>query len=146
MEDKVQEQDLPQRVAKQIIVVRTDLKMRRGKEAAQVAHASIKFLAEALHNAISLPWPHKGRYVQDHLTNAALQWLNGSFTKIVVGVDTLAELIEIGHQAHLAGLTNRQVIDSGKTEFGGFPTYTCVAIGPNWAEDIDKITGHLKLR
>lgn len=37
------------------------------------------------------------------------------------------------------------VTDSGRTEFGGVPTKTCLAIGPNKIEEIDKITGHLPL-
>jgi PTH2 family peptidyl-tRNA hydrolase len=37
------------------------------------------------------------------------------------------------------------IIDSGKTEFGGVPTKTCLAIGPDYSEKIDKVTGNLKL-
>jgi len=37
------------------------------------------------------------------------------------------------------------IVDSGLTEFHGVKTKTCLAIGPNKKEDIDKITGSLKL-
>lgn len=37
------------------------------------------------------------------------------------------------------------ITDVGRTEFNGVPTITALAIGPNKSEDIDKITGHLKL-
>jgi PTH2 family peptidyl-tRNA hydrolase len=36
-------------------------------------------------------------------------------------------------------------VDAGLTEFNGVPTKTCIAIGPNWSDEIDEITGHLKL-
>ena len=36
-------------------------------------------------------------------------------------------------------------VDAGRTEFHGVPTATCCAIGPDWPERIDPITGHLKL-
>lgn len=39
----------------------------------------------------------------------------------------------------------RLITDSGITEFGGVPTRTCLAIGPDWSELIDPITSHLKL-
>ena len=44
-----------------------------------------------------------------------------------------------------AGLLCSLIQDAGLTEFDGVPTYTCCAIGPNWDEDVNKITGHLKL-
>jgi PTH2 family peptidyl-tRNA hydrolase len=37
------------------------------------------------------------------------------------------------------------IIDSGLTEFGGVPTKTCVAIGPDIDAKIDVLTKHLKL-
>ncbi len=43
------------------------------------------------------------------------------------------------------GLVCSLIIDAGLTEFGGVPTRTCIAIGPNWSDEIDEITGHLKL-
>ena len=36
------------------------------------------------------------------------------------------------------------VTDAGLTEFNGVPTKTCIAIGPNYSEKIDEVTGHLK--
>jgi len=132
---------------KQIIVVRKDLKMRRGKEAAQVAHASMKFMAKALAVSMSEHAPFLvSEYMQDNLTEDAIAWLEGSFAKVVVSVDSLEELDSIAEKAEFAGLTVNEIIDAGRTEFAGVPTKTCIAIGPNKSEEIDKITGELTLR
>ena len=55
------------------------------------------------------------------------------------------ELDAVYDRAKEAGLTVHMVVDSGKTEFDGIPTKTCLAIGPHEASKIDKITGNLKL-
>lgn len=44
-----------------------------------------------------------------------------------------------------AGLEVHLITDSGKTEFHGEPTRTCLVIGPDDAERIDAITGKLQL-
>jgi PTH2 family peptidyl-tRNA hydrolase len=54
-------------------------------------------------------------------------------------------LVELYTKAKQAGLICSLIVDAGLTEFGGVPTKTCCAIGPAWAEDVDKITGELKL-
>ena len=55
------------------------------------------------------------------------------------------ELIEIHDRALEAGLEVHLITDSGKTEFHGEPTNTCLAIGPDEADKINAITGHLQL-
>lgn len=117
---------------KQVIVVRTDLNMRKGKMAAQVAHASMMFLVEAVTE-------------NRKLSDAEYDWVNGNFKKIVVGVDSLNELLKVTSVARYAGLTANLCIDSGLTEFHGNPTPTCVAIGPDVEHRIDFVTGKLKL-
>ena len=114
---------------KQVIVIRKDLKMRRGKEIAQGAHASMKFLLN-------------GDFTRADLNT----WLHGGQTKICLSVDSEKELLELFDKAKEAGLIVNKVTDAGRTEFNGVPTDTCIAIGPNNSEDIDKITKHLKLR
>jgi PTH2 family peptidyl-tRNA hydrolase len=115
---------------KQVIVMRTDLNMRKGKMVAQGAHASMAFL---LNNTT---YSSKKDIVN---------WINHGQAKICVGVTTLEEFEVIEFRARNAGLEVHMITDSGRTEFNGVPTVTCLAIGPNKAEDIDKITGHLKL-
>src|SRR5271165_5755766 len=62
---------------KQVIVVRKDLNMRKGKIAAQVAHAAMKFLVD--NNEAE-----RGDEVIIKLTPSEAMWLTGSFTKVVV--------------------------------------------------------------
>jgi PTH2 family peptidyl-tRNA hydrolase len=123
---------------KMVIVVRKDLSMRKGKIAAQVAHASMKFLVdnnESLHS----------NEIHVKLSPAEAMWLTGSFTKVVVGVDSEDALQDLILRAELEGIESYPIIDAGRTEFNGVPTLTCVAFGPCEAEILDKITGNLKL-
>lgn len=130
--------------AKQVIVVRKDLNMRKGKIAAQVAHASMgallkdsfEYYTESKLKYIALP-------MDQH--SAKFAWLDGPFTKICVYVDSEEELLGIRDKAEAAGILNCLITDAGKTEFNGVPTKTCLAIGPAWVEEVDKLTGHLKL-
>jgi PTH2 family peptidyl-tRNA hydrolase len=119
---------------KQVLVVRNDLNMRRGKMIAQGAHASIMFLVQRLCD------PQAGS--KDH---AIQEWLNNGMTKICVRVDSEAELLEIAQEAQDAELTVHVTTDAGHTEFAGVPTKTCLAIGPDEEEKIDTVTGNLKL-
>jgi peptidyl-tRNA hydrolase, PTH2 family len=117
---------------KQVIVMRRDLKMRRGKEIAQGAHASMAFLSKKV---------RAGELFND----LEFEWLNGLFTKVCVRVDSEEALMKVADQAKAEGLQVEVITDSGKTEFGGVPTRTCLAIGPDQAEKIDKVTGSLEL-
>ena len=119
---------------KQVIVVRNDLNMRRGKMIAQGAHASIMFLIHRLCDAEVR--------AKDHATQ---EWLTHGMTKICVRVDSEAELLEIAQKAQDAGLTVHVITDAGHTEFAGVPTKTCLAIGPDDEDKIDAVTGTLKL-
>lgn len=101
--------------------------MRRGKEIAQGAHASMKATLENL----------------DDLR--VKEWLSGPFAKICVTVDSEEQLDEIYNRAISAGLIAAMIVDSGRTEFAGIPTKTCIAIGPDSDENLRPITGELKL-
>ena len=59
--------------------------------------------------------------------------------------DSEEELMGIHDKALDAGLEVHLITDSGKTEFHGEATDTCLAIGPDEAEKIDEITGNLEL-
>lgn len=112
---------------KQMIVMRKDLNMRKGKMVAQGAHASMKALLENMeHPNIK-------------------QWLAGPFAKIAVTVDSEEELFAVMNKAKAAGLITTLITDAGRTEFNGVPTNTCIAVGPASNEDLAPITGHLKL-
>lgn len=123
---------------KQVIVIRKDLKMRRGKEIAQACHASMAFLIRKLVTEVL-----EQRYFS--ITDATAEWLETGTAKVTLQVDSEEALLEIYNKAQKAGLQVNLVVDKGLTEFHGVPTKTCLAIGPDYGDKIDKITGHLKL-
>lgn len=156
-------EDAPKETHKQVICIRTDLNMRKGKMIAQGAHASLKVL-------LDLAWPASfitlkglspriaekgiptcadvqisGDFRCIPLTKDVYPWLDGKFTKICVAVNSEAELLSIFEKAGEAGLLRALIQDAGQTEFGGVPTYTCCAVGPGPVSKIDEITGDLKL-
>jgi PTH2 family peptidyl-tRNA hydrolase len=112
---------------KQILVMRKDLGMKPGKLCAQAAHASMKA------TLLNLEHP------------SVKEWLAGKFTKIAVGVDSEEELLAVLATARAAGLIAELVTDAGLTVFNGVPTNTCGAVGPASHEDLQPITGGLKL-
>lgn len=131
---------------KQIIVMRTDLNMRKGKMVAQGAHASLKVFFDRVELHRHMKVPHDPGHAEWWIRNEAeRQWMLGGFTKICVGVDSEEELLEVYKKAKEADILCALVTDAGRTEFGGVPTKTCCAIGPDTEERIDPITGHLRL-
>lgn len=134
---------------KQVIVMRDDLNMRKGKMVAQGAHASMGAILNLGHTSEIEhdEEPSSSRMFEIFLDDYpdVWEWLRGSFTKICVRVSSEEQLKAIYQQAVDAGLPCSLITDSGKTEFNGVPTMTCCAIGPARAEDLDPITGELKL-
>lgn len=98
---------------------------------AQAAHASIHCL---LNSVLGDSGPSK----------VQVQWLTQGMTKICVRVDSEEELIAVYNAAKVANLEVHLITDAGLTEFKE-PTKTCLAIGPDLAEKVDRITGELKL-
>lgn len=131
---------------KQVICWRADLKVRTGKVAAQCAHASLKVFLDISNNTEFPEFTQNGMIYVPYCKGSAFDiWLNGSFTKIVLKVNSEEELYSIYNTANHIALPCSLIVDNGKTEFNGVPTTTCCAIGPAFSEDIDKITGHLEL-
>lgn len=125
---------------KQMLVVRKDLNMRKGKIAAQCAHASMKVLLDRNSGLI-----HDDSEMCIDISDIDHEWLFGSFKKVCVSVDSEEELVEVVAKAESAGLPVAVITDNGTTEFGGVPTVTVAAIGPASDEVLAPITGHLKL-
>lgn len=123
-------------MVKMVLVVRNDLGMRKGKVAAQAAHAAQEAIIER--DAIT----GEPRLKDNMLIR---EWLACDYVKITVRVDSEAELLNLYAQAQKAGLIASLVQDLGHTEFHGQLTYTAIALGPAQAEDLDPLTGHLKL-
>lgn len=113
-------------------------KLRRGKEIAQACHASVAFLSKRMERI-------SDDLFQIRLSKNEQEWIEGIFTKICLKVETEEELIEIERRAKEKGLNCHLITDRGLTEFGGIPTNTCLSIGPDEAERIDEVTGHLEL-
>jgi len=124
---------------KQVIVMRTDLGMRKGKMIAQGSHASLKIFLDRI-----VPTECSNSY-QLTLTDEMKEWMMGNYKKICVGVPSEEELMDIFEQAKEKDLPVVLITDSGLTEFKGVPTNTCLCIGPSHEALIDEITGHLKL-
>jgi len=131
---------------KQVIVLRADLKMRRGKEISQGSHASGAFVFRQIKDFFDKEYDcHVSGLVQIRLAEAAKQWVQNSYTKVCCRVDSEQELLDIEAKAKANGLECHLITDNGLTEFGGVPTRTCLAIGPDESEKIDLVTGHLRL-
>lgn len=133
---------------KQIIVVRTDLNMRKGKMCAQAAHAAMLFICKRLEwdkctlspTRAIMPDRALGDFNEDER-----EWLKGAFTKVVVGGDSEEVLRALYAQAQLLGIEAHLMIDNGETEFGNVRTLTTLALGPARSDVLNQITGHLKL-
>ena len=110
---------------KQVILVRMDLKLDKGKMAAQVSHASVDALLKS-HPDI----------VED--------WRNQGMKKVVLKVKDKDELLEYKKKAEDNKLVAALITDAGKTALQP-GTITCLGIGPDKEEKIDKVSGKLKM-
>lgn len=136
-------QPIHKRRAKQVIIIRRDLNIRRGKEISQGAHASMMWLAYRLNHE---PFPDDcGSQARAAFTEPEAQWLQGLFTKITCQVPTGDDLFRLQLRAAEEGVIAYLVTDAGATEFHGQPTPTALAIGPDWEDRVDLITKGLKL-
>jgi PTH2 family peptidyl-tRNA hydrolase len=135
-----------QKNAKQVIVMRKDLNMRKGKMIAQGSHASLGAVLSLMNETPSdNDTLYEKRVLLFPKDSAISSWLNGPFKKIAVSVDSEQELLELYETAKKARLPTVLITDSGLTEFNGVPTNTCIAIGPAYEDEINALTGHLKL-
>jgi PTH2 family peptidyl-tRNA hydrolase len=135
-----------ERPVKQVIVIRRDLRMRRGKEIAQGAHASMAWLRQRVLTELApAGLAAAGIGGQVELSEVERGWLERSNRKVTVKVGSEAELLAVYQKARLAGLVVHLITDGGLTEFGGVPTRTCLGIGPDYDERIDPVTGDLEL-
>lgn len=134
--------------AKQIIVVRTDLNMPVGKIAAQVAHASMAVILNRFRGLTTTPSTQVRALtlrLDDEFDAAINDWIEGSFTKVVVGIGSEEELLELYNRAEQIGMPCSKIVDSGRTVFKGVPTMTCCAFGPATSSAFNGLTDHLKL-
>ncbi|XP_013098496.1 peptidyl-tRNA hydrolase 2, mitochondrial [Stomoxys calcitrans] len=115
------------------LIVRTDLKMSKGKTAAQCAHAAVLCFQEAQCSS--------NRKTQELLNS----WFVKGQPKIVLKVEGgYEDLIKLKSEALQQGVVAALVQDAGKTQLAA-GTATVLGIGPDTVENIDKLVGHLKL-
>jgi len=113
---------------KQVIVLRSDIKMSPGKAAAQAGHAAVSSAEEARRN-----YPSWWR-----------EWIESGQCKIVLKANSEGELLELERKAKELGLPVALISDMGLTEIEP-GTVTALGIGPAPSNLIDKITGDLPL-
>lgn len=113
---------------KQTIVIRTDLKMGRGKIAAQASHASL-----TAYKKVSGAYP-----------DIARAWEMEGQMKVVLKVEGERELLELFQRAKDAGIPAALIRDAGHTQLEP-GTITCIAAGPSDEKGLDRVFGHLKL-
>lgn len=113
---------------KMILVVRNDLKMGKGKVAAQCSHAAV------------------AAYKQVQRRNPELlkQWEYCGQPKVVVKAPDEDTLINLLGQAREVGLTVSLIQDAGRTQIAP-GSRTVLGVGPGPADLIDRVTGDLKL-
>jgi len=110
---------------KQAIVVRKDVRMGKGKLAAQVAHASVGAVLSAPESVVQ-PWSSEGAM------------------KVVLKVAGEKEIRTIAKAAKAEGLPCFLVKDAGRTQLKS-GTVTALGIGPAKDSEVNKVTGKLKL-
>ena len=113
---------------KMVIAMRTDIKMSKGKIAAQAGHAAVS----------------AAEYARKNRPEWWSPWIMEGQCKIAVKVRSEQEIMEIERKARNSGLPAALIVDRGLTEIPPNTT-TCLGIGPAPANKVDIITGKLSL-
>jgi len=113
---------------KLVIVLRTDIKMSKGKMAAQAGHAAVS----------------ASEYARKNRPEWWTPWIMEGQCKIAVKVKSEQEILELERKARNAKLPAVLIVDRGLTEIPPNTT-TCLGIGPAPADKVDAITGKLSL-
>lgn len=136
--------------SKMMIVMRRDLKMRKGKIAAQAGHAAIEAILMALHKegrCADIISASDGMCLAENgkPETSLSEWFSYGCAKICVYVDSEEELMAVAAKAEAKGVLTAIITDAGMTEFHGVPTKTCLALEPLPSDIADEITGGLPL-
>lgn len=145
---------MPERAykSKQMIVMRRDLHMRKGKIAAQAGHACVEATLLALAregrlDQVRVAPAQNWVYLEDDGTpeTPLTRWFDAGVAKVCVYVDGEDALVDLARRGRELGFAVALVRDAGYTEFHGEPTFTCLAFEPLAPEQIDPLTGELPL-
>ena len=138
--------------SKQMIVMRRDLKMRKGKIAAQAGHACVEAVLMALAREgrlgeVRVTPDQSWIYLEDEGAPATplSDWFDAGVAKVCVYVDSEEELLALHRRAQEAGVLSSLICDAGMTEFHGEATYTCLALEPLPRDRADELKGNLPL-
>lgn len=110
---------------KQVILVRTDLKLPKGKLGVQCAHASVEAALKSSRDVVD-------------------EWRSEGGKKVVLKVEGLEELRRYKAAAEKEKIVTALITDAGHTAIPA-GTVTCLGIGPDVEEKIDRVTGQLKI-
>ena len=110
---------------KQVIIVRKDLKLSKGKTSSQASHASVEAVLKSDKDKVKA-WRIKG------------------MKKVILKVDSRKDLFKYKKMADELNLVNAVIKDAGRTEIKA-GTVTCLAIGPDLKEKIDRVSKDLKM-
>ena len=113
---------------KQVILIRTDLKMGTGKKCAQSCHASLS----------------SADLVRIKNKDVWKKWKNTGQKKVVLKISGMEELNEIVSNLEKKEILFFLVRDAGLTQLTPGTT-TALGIGPALSKTLDKVTGDLKL-
>ncbi|KAM9370729.1 peptidyl-tRNA hydrolase 2, mitochondrial [Phaethornis superciliosus] len=113
---------------KMVLIVRTDLKMGKGKVAAQCSHAAVSAYKQ----------------LQRRNPDLLKQWEYCGQPKVVLKAPDEEALLQLLAEAKHLGLTVSLIQDAGRTQIAP-GSQTVLGIGPGPADVVDKVSGHLKL-
>jgi len=119
----------PEEELKMVFCVRSDLKMTKGKVAAQVGHAAVACFEETLQAEPKL---------------LDLWRENDGCTKICLRIKSLEDLESVQAAARAQGLTACAIEDYGRTQVAA-GSVTVLGVGPGPWSIVDACTGHLQL-
>ncbi|GBG33535.1 Peptidyl-tRNA hydrolase 2, mitochondrial [Hondaea fermentalgiana] len=132
-DEEDEEEDDEEEPLKQVMVVRTDLSMKKGKIAAQCCHASLGAFRRASSPRASETWRTWLR-----------RWLIIGQTKVAVKCQSEAELEEVAQTAQMNQVPFYLVADAGRTQIAAGSRTVC-AVGPAPVSVVDAICGQFKL-
>ncbi|XP_073014113.1 uncharacterized protein [Typha latifolia] len=112
---------------KMVLVVRNDLKMGKGKIAAQCSHATLGLYKKLLHRA----------------PKALSRWEMCGQVKVVLKIESEEELLVLQERAKSLKLPTHVTIDAGRTQIAPNSRTVMAILGPT--DVVDDVTGGLKL-
>ena len=122
---------------KQTIIVRKDLKMQKGRMASVVSQASMKFLIE--NNEAE-----RGDEIRVRLSQQEAEWINSSFSRSVLSVDSQEALKDIAFKCEMSGIDVYYVFDDKELNEGEIRELLSISLGPDEEDLIEQVVGSLK--